>query len=167
MAVRSACDAPATGRRDRRLRRRLARWRDRRRRPKHGRYLRAFGTPELDGDEPDEGGDGVEPMDQNGDRATNVREDGGGVSTARRDQEQEREGDEYGGNNIYGGSGWGLEVLSLQRDWAHVEWSAELLVPESGREGLGEAGACVPSRAEGVGWQDGFVFCAAAIAEVR
>eukprot|EP00904_Undaria_pinnatifida_P004430 jgi/Undpi1/13989/HiC_scaffold_9.g03640.m1 len=80
--------------------------------------------------------------------------------------------------NIFGSdSGWGLEVLSLQRDWAHVEWSAEMLVPNvNGAGGSGGDGgdgeektaaatdaveACLPG---GAG-KEMFVIRAAAFAE--
>lgn len=77
--------------------------------------------------------------------------------------------------NIYSGTGWGLEVMSLQRDWAHVEWSADFLVPDVGGgggdagrggddgEGEGSREAC----SSAAGGEDAFVFRAAAFTEVR
>lgn len=60
--------------------------------------------------------------------------------------------------------------MSLQRDWAHVEWSADFLVPDATSSGAGvedesksEAEACSSS----AGGEDAFVFRAVAIAEVR
>lgn len=52
--------------------------------------------------------------------------------------------------------------MSLQHDWAHVEWSADFLVPDAGGAGDWEE-ACSSAANE----EDAFVFRAAAIAEVR
>lgn len=72
--------------------------------------------------------------------------------------------------NIYSGSGWGLEVMSLQRDWATVEWSADFLVPDTGEGGGGGGGGLGDEGVEeacfsAAGGEDAFVFRAAAIAE--
>ncbi|CAM9729687.1 unnamed protein product, partial [Ectocarpus fasciculatus] len=80
--------------------------------------------------------------------------------------------------NIYSGTGWGLEVLSLQRDWAHVEWSADFLVPDvggggggggdagqRGEDGEGGGGREACSFAAGGEDEDAFVFRAAAFTE--
>lgn len=64
-----------------------------------------------------------------------------------------------------GGTGWGLEVMSLQRDWAHVEWNAEMLVPDG--DDWSEPEACRLLSAGAKASKDGFMLRAAALAEVR
>ncbi|CAN0356608.1 unnamed protein product, partial [Ectocarpus sp. 13 AM-2016] len=101
---------------------------------------------------------------------------GGGVPSARAaaaSPPAAAVGQEEEEKNIYSGTGWGLEVMSLQRDWAHVEWSADFLVPgvgdgggdarRGGDDGKGEGGreACTSA----AGGEDAFVFRAAAFTE--
>lgn len=111
---------------------------------------------EEKGEEEDEDGAKEEGQGRVGGRRV-----GASLTGAGQGQEQEKK-------NIYSGSGWGLEVMSLQRDWAHVEWSADFLVPDvgggaSGADWGGEAEACLSS----AGGAEAFVFRAAAVAEVR
>lgn len=181
LTARAACGGDdstgAAGRdRDRRLRRRR-------------RILEAAATPEVATQTEEEGereGNGNdkdedEDEDEHGEHGETEEEgrkpDGGRRAGASVAGEEGGQGQE---KNIYSGSGWGLEVLSLQRDWAHVEWSADFLVPgavntngdageedeaksKSEAEAEAEAEACSSS----AGGEDAFVFRAAAIAEVR
>ena len=70
-----------------------------------------------------------------------------------------RQGAEYLG--LGKDAGWGLEVLSLQRDWAHVEWRADALVPDGSENGA-DPRTC-PSE---VGAQDAFELRAAVVTQV-
>eukprot|EP00903_Cladosiphon_okamuranus_P013676 g12737.t1 len=155
LTARAACDdATGDAGRDRRLRRQRA------------LEAEAGGNPEPElatqdeTEEEEEEEEGGKKDDAEG-QAGPERDGGRRAGAPGAGEEQGKAQEE---KNIYSGSGWGLEVMSLQRDWAHVEWSADFLVPDAGGAG-GWEGESEEACSAAAGEEDAFVFRAAAVAE--